>query len=134
MKLPFRPRRPPSDSIVPLINIVFLLLIFYMLTGSLARPELFRIDPPTSKSKTQGAPEPSTILLAADGRLAFGNKAMSLENVRKAVAARFKANPKIKVEIKADAKVPARHLLLLLDELRNTGVQAVGLTTSYHAK
>lgn len=134
MKLGVPRRRQRSDNVVPLINVVFLLLIFYMLTGSLTRPELFRIDPPVSKSTMQSVSEPVRVLLAADGRMALENKAMSLAEIAVAVMARRKKDPAMRVEIKADAKVAAGKVLSLLDALREAGVEKVSLTTAYQEK
>ncbi|MCG8693196.1 MAG: biopolymer transporter ExbD, partial [Minwuiales bacterium] len=46
----FTSRRSDDDRILPLINVVFLLLIFFMLAGRLSAGDPFRVDPPASVS------------------------------------------------------------------------------------
>ena len=63
-------RPPPSDArILPLINIVFLLLIFFMLAGRFAFHDPFRITPPRSGSERAAAGRDLLVPVAADGRL-----------------------------------------------------------------
>ena len=48
MQFPDPPRRKPPESIVPMINVVFLLLIFFLMTAQIAPPDPFEINPPDS--------------------------------------------------------------------------------------
>ena len=43
-------RRPPLEPVLPLINVVFLLLIFFMLAGQLAKSPTVSVDTPLSQS------------------------------------------------------------------------------------
>jgi len=54
MHFPERRPDPTEERVLPLINVVFLLLIFFMLAGSLSVTEPFDIEPPASQS--QGGP------------------------------------------------------------------------------
>jgi biopolymer transport protein ExbD len=69
----FEPPRPRDDDerVLPLINVVFLLLIFFMLAGALAPADPFRVDPPLSRSEAPPPAEPLTLLIGADGELAL---------------------------------------------------------------
>ena len=73
------PRRQASDDdrIMPLINVVFLLLIFFMLAGQLSASDPFEITPPESISTAESGDEEMLILVAEDGRLALNGKAVS---------------------------------------------------------
>ncbi|MEM6618246.1 MAG: biopolymer transporter ExbD [Pseudomonadota bacterium] len=58
------------EPTIALINIVFLMLVFFMVAGTLARP----IDPSLTlveTSKLDQAPPPDALVLHADGRLTF---------------------------------------------------------------
>ena len=47
------PKRTQAESIVPMINVVFLLLIFFLMTAEIAPPEPFPVAPPTAESDEQ---------------------------------------------------------------------------------
>jgi len=129
MKLPAPKTRRRSENLVPLINVVFLLLIFYMVTATLVRPDLFPVLPPTSKSKTDATSEQARILLTADGRLALDNRAIDRAALGPRIAARLAEKPKLRIVLKADARVPAKTLLAVMDLLRKAGLRKVVLTT-----
>lgn len=64
------PRRAPRDSTIALINIVFLMLIFFLIAGSLA-PPMARDMSLVSVADLDGRDPPDALLIHADGRLSY---------------------------------------------------------------
>lgn len=124
MRLPDPPKRRGGENVIPLINVVFLLLIFFMIAGSLGRTDLFRVEPPESVSKAPLPAEARRLLMAADGRLALDGS-----RVRLAELGRLLDGTDAPVEIKADAGAPAVRLLDVLETLRGAGIGEVELVT-----
>jgi biopolymer transport protein ExbD len=119
------PRRPrqPRENIVPMINVVFLLLIFFLMTAQIAPPDPFDITPPNSTSPV-AAESPDVLYIAADGTLAFG--ALRDDAVFGALAQRLGTQPLL---IRADAALKAGDLARLLPRLASAGVDEVALIT-----
>ena len=109
MQFDMPPRRPRGESIIPMINVVFLLLIFFLLTAQIAPSTPFPVTPPDSRAEMP-AEGRDVLMVAADGRLAW-NEARD-DAVWSAIAARTGTGP---VEIRADAQAPA---VLLAGHLR----------------
>jgi biopolymer transport protein ExbD len=65
-----RPIRP-REAVVPMINVVFLLLIFFLMTAVIAPPEPFAVDVPQSEGDDP-AGTPAALYVGADGALAWG--------------------------------------------------------------
>jgi biopolymer transport protein ExbD len=127
MRLPEPPhRRQGEENLIPLINVVFLLLIFFMLAG-FATPDLFRVDPPTSAVETPLEDQGHVLLLAADGRLALGEEALELDALPARLRALLESNPEARIKLKADAEVTSPLLLDTLDRLREAGVERIVL-------
>ena len=105
-----RPRR--NENVVPLINVVFLLLIFFLLTAQITQPAPFPLTPPESASDVR-AEDRDVLFISATGDLAW-NEAEG-ETVWTAIAAQDGDAP---VEIRADAATPAVTLAEHLDRLR----------------
>jgi biopolymer transport protein ExbD len=140
-----RARRTAREPVVPLINIVFLLLLFFMLAGRLRAPEHFDIEIPASHAQASAAPPlgatpvdapPAVVVqLAADGRLALDGRPIALSPLVSELAARGSAGGGragavgVKVELRADARTRARHLLPLLAGLRDAGAGDIELVT-----
>lgn len=68
------PSRPPKgESIVPMINVVFLLLVFFLMTAQIAPPDPFEVTPPSAIE----AVEPETELTLYVGQ----NDAIQFQDV-----------------------------------------------------
>lgn len=124
-------RRPKNDDerILPLVNVVFLLLIFFMIAGRLAASDPFATTPPRSASA--GAPEPGAlvVLVGADGRLALDGTVMEAAALEAAVAARLAAEAGVRVQLKADGGAEATAVVAVMERLRTAGVERLSLLT-----
>jgi biopolymer transport protein ExbD len=119
MRIDMPPRRPRGETIIPMINVVFLLLIFFLLTAQIAPPTPFPLTPPASSAELAGANR-DVLFVSADGALAW-NEARDAA-VWPAIAARTEEGP---VEIRADAGLAAATLAAHLKRLREaSGAEA----------
>ena len=126
-----RPRRRTSedDRILPLINVVFLLLIFFMVAGRLAASDPFAIEPPASGSEGAAEPRDLVVLLGADGRLALDGQEMAKAALAAAVAQRLAAAGGLPVRHKAGGRTEADAVVAVMELLREAGVERLQLLT-----
>lgn len=121
-------REDEDERILPLINVVFLLLIFFMIAGSLTQADPFDIAPPMSDApELQDAPR-RVIHLGADGRAALGERDLDPAAIPAALREGGAAPPR-RVWVKADADTEAAALVRLMEGLRGVGVERVHLLT-----
>ncbi len=131
-----QPRRPQDDALIPLINVVFLMLIFFMIAGQIRPPEALNIDLPTSRQGQLA--EPERILLSVDrqARIALDGEILPAPLLSERLAVRLAAasamddgrtDPRVGITLKADAAVTQGQLRALLDELRSLGVERLRL-------
>jgi biopolymer transport protein ExbD len=119
-----------DERLLPLINVVFLLLVFFMLAGALSSPAAFRVDPPKSSEAGSADAGASALLFGRDGKLAFGAEVVEVEQLQD-FSRRWRAvHPGAALAIKADAEADAAQVLRLLDALRATGIDRVVLMTT----
>lgn len=125
MKLP-RPARSArgNDDLIPLINIVFLLLIFFMLAGNLRPPEPDAIDPPRIQQGAAASGDPPTVTLDRDGRLLHEGRAVPRAAQDDTIATLGTSEL---VRIRADHRVDSHILLTLVEELRRAGTREIEL-------
>ncbi len=117
MDLSDTPKRPRAESIVPMINVVFLLLIFFLMTSRLAQPDPFDVTPPDAAS--EAAPEAQPVLyIAADGRMFFDGAEGDAALARLATASAD--SPQI--QLRADARLEAKTLARILRQLAEAGL------------
>ena len=119
-----RPRND-DDRILPLINIVFLLLIFFMVAGHLSATDPFAITPPHSDTETTPDMDTHLILIDRQGRLALDG----LPLTEPALLEAFGSSSMSSVRIKADGAVDAIRVIALMERLRGAGLTDLQLLT-----
>lgn len=128
-----RPRTGGSgnddDRILPLINVVFLLLIFFMVVGSLSASDPFPIEPLRSVNGEAGDPKDIVLLIGADGRLALDGEQIEPAGLSEAIARRLEAAPHPEVHMKADGGAEATAVVAVMETLRTAGIERVRLMT-----
>ncbi len=129
MRLPVTPPRRSCENTAPLIDIVFLLLIFFMLVGVLAPPEPIPVDPPASHDFPAPEDHPVILLLAADGRLAFEGREWGLSALTARLRQHISEDNNIQIDLKADAAVHTERLIAVMDALRSLGIKRISLLT-----
>lgn len=122
MRIDMPPRRPRGEAIIPMINVVFLLLVFFLLTARLGTPRPFDLTPPVGASD-QPSRDRGVLYVSASGDLAYD--AARDEAVWPLIAARGDEGP---LEIRADGATDAARIAALLARLRglsDAGAQLV---------
>ncbi|WP_298493652.1 biopolymer transporter ExbD [uncultured Maritimibacter sp.] len=66
-----RPPRTPAENVIPMINVVFLLLVFFLITARIAPPLPVEIEAPTAEGAGFET-SPDVMVVAADGTPYFG--------------------------------------------------------------
>lgn len=130
MKLTPPPEENRSElSVVPLVNVVFLLLVFFMLVGRLASPEPLDIQPPRSSSGKEDTGQAVKILLTRDGRVAVDRDVIPEPKLESKVAKILEERPTASFQVKADARTDAAWVIRVMERLRDAGVQHLTLLT-----
>ena len=129
MRLPEPERIDDSDNMLPLINVVFLLLIFFILVGAFHSVDLFEVEPPESTTADANEAEPPLVLVGADGRLAIGEQQVDELDLQLAVSDLLAEQPSAVVRVKADLRSEARRVVEVMEMLNAMGVEQVLLLT-----
>ena len=124
-------RRPDEDQrIMPLINVVFLLLIFFMVAGQLSKTDPVKIEPPLSASETEPGAREIQVLIAPDGRLLLGGEEIGAGDLSARLGAMLTDRRDKTVHVKADGRADALEVIGVLDRIKAAGVEKVKLLTS----
>ncbi|QFS83640.1 Biopolymer transport protein ExbD/TolR [Roseivivax sp. THAF40] len=116
-RLAIRPRRRSREAVVPMINVVFLLLVFFLLTAQIAPVAPFEVTLPEAEAEETAQTAPLPLFVATDGRLSHGDLRGDA-----ALAAAVAAGP---VRLEADTRLPAQALAKLLARLTEAGAEEV---------
>ena len=126
-----RPPAPPrADPIVPLIDVVFFLLVFFMLVGRMDATAPFEVLPPDA---TTGAPLPAggtVISVARDGALSLDGAPVAAADLADRLAPRLSATPDLPLRINAHRDTALRNVLPLVADLEALGATDVALVVT----
>ncbi len=127
----FAGRKPLSGGVnlVPLINIVFLLLIFFMVSSTFITPDEFNIDLPESEQVQVSQLQPIVVLIGVDGGLALNNRELDLDDLESSLAAALAIDPDAEVLIRADAEATTADVVNVLRRARAVGIERVAMAT-----
>lgn len=126
---------PPTESsrselsVVPLVNVVFLLLVFFMLVGQVTSPDSLDIEPPRSVIGKDDPGQTVRILLARDGRLALERVVVSESELSDRVSGIVASQPTATFQMKADARIDAVRMIGVMERLQAAGVKELTLLT-----
>jgi len=115
-------RRVQELNLTALIDIVFHLLVFVMLTTSFVVAESMELSLPSGKSSASvAAGSVLRIQIASDGSVLVDNQPMNMEQMNEALGARIASNADIKIAVLSTAGVSVQQLIAVLDAVYLTG-------------
>ncbi len=122
-----------DDNLIPLINVVFLMLIFFMVAGTISRSDAVAINPPASLSEIKATEQaPIIILLSPAGTMYMDDMELESDQLKDRIAKALdnSHDPQaLSVLIKADATTPVDILLRTLAQIKAAGMLKVSLAT-----
>ncbi|WP_053981893.1 ExbD/TolR family protein [Marinagarivorans algicola] len=123
-------KRKPStdDNLIPLINIVFLLLIFFMIAGKIEVIHDAGLALPTSAKAQPAIAQPITLQLSKSNVIHVNNTVVTLEALPAALTELLLQHP-AQIAVRADKHVTYQDLDRVLNILRAAGFSAINLLT-----
>lgn len=124
-----RTREAESPDITPLIDVVFLLLIFFMTSTVFKKDELALLLnlPKTTKGESQEAQKENVYIELSENEVAYNGAKMTLEDVEAKLAAIEKKDTPI--ELRVDKNVRYERVVKLLDKLKVNNLANISLIT-----
>jgi len=125
MKLQRRAQRPMPETIVALIDVVFFLLVFFMLVGRMDATSPFDVTPPRAELGSDMPGGGATLTVAADGRIALDGTEVTADVMEARIAEMLAETPDLLVRVNAHRDTNLRHVLPHVSTLEAMGVRDV---------
>lgn len=123
-----------SLNLTPLIDVVFLLLIFFMVSTTFEKQSKLKIELPEASPKAQVSSQQELIIsISQNGAFYVNNNEIpnaQVDNLTRALNAIARDQRDMPVTIKADANVAHKHVVLAMDVLGNMGFESVSMATT----
>jgi len=124
MRFARKPRRQPVINIISLIDILVVLLIFYIATTVFKKsePKITIKVPDSTQAKTTNDTPPSIIYVTADSKLFFDDAPVEPEKLGALLKSKMESNANFKVAMKADTKAPFGVITKVMDAAHIAGI------------
>lgn len=133
MKLRQRQRQEPDINLTPLIDVVFLLLIFFMVSTSFNRESEISINlPESTPQKIAAESDPVHLIIDTEGRFYVNGKQVvntQITTLIKALKIGIKEKGQTGLLISADGKTPHQAVVTAMDAARILGITKLSLAT-----
>ncbi|MCB1131906.1 MAG: biopolymer transporter ExbD [Verrucomicrobiae bacterium] len=126
MRLHRQIRKRVDVPIVPMIDILFILLVYIIVSTTFKKPRsILRIELPTVREMPSDTVMDARSVLAVDalGNITLDSVPVGEGLLESYLAAYQKQNPGRKLELEADKRVPLERLLGIWDALTKSGIQ-----------
>lgn len=131
------PRRTLSRSlqvsdeinISPLIDMVFILLIFFIVTTVFVEETGVEVNKPQASAAIPLEAESILLAITANGKVVYGGREIGIGGVRSVVRRLVQGDADIPTIIQADKTVPTDLLVRVIDECKLGGAKAVSIST-----
>ncbi|HKK19606.1 MAG TPA: biopolymer transporter ExbD [Opitutales bacterium] len=120
---------PEEDfPMTPMIDMVFLLLVFFMTVSTLARADKqVKLDLPESSQSDvpEDLSDRGTVSLDAEGKIYLGARPLTLEAMQAEMKEALELNPELRIHVRADEKTPYREIKEVLRACAEVGAYEV---------
>ena len=126
-----KPRKQVDLNVVSLVDVLFLLLIFFMLTSTFKRAGELDLKLPKSSTAAPthaaASDKPVDLVLTEQGTLLLDGSPTTFDKLLPGLRALHERQPDGQVMIEAEEAVPHGQVVKLLDAVRTAGFKGVGI-------
>ena len=129
MRRKFKKNREESEiNITPMLDIVFIMLIFFIVTTSFVKEISIDVNRPTkSPIKEQKKSEVISVRISGEGQIFVQDRLITLDAVRANIESSLALKPEATVVVVSDREADAGFLVKVIDQSRLAGSRNVSL-------
>ncbi|MFQ5956536.1 MAG: ExbD/TolR family protein [Candidatus Brocadiales bacterium] len=127
----FRTRRAISYSIniTSLVDILFLLLIFFVVTSTFIEHPNIKLDLPSASHAEASKFEGLTLTITGEGRLFLGTQPIGISELEAVLRSKVAATGDAVLVLRADREVPYGVVVAVMDVARGAGLKRITALT-----
>lgn len=127
----YRETKQPDLNIIPMIDIMFFLLVFFMLsTMYMVEQKTIPVNLPQATSSTIDNKTNFTVTLKDDGSIYLEDQQTDIQTLLMQATKEQKNNPSFAIIIRADKDINYDKVVSFIDTLKKAGITRFGLATN----
>lgn len=121
-------KKKPIFMIIPMIDIIFFLLVFFMMNSlQTVAQKTLDVQLPKAQSATVQTQIPTVITIDEQGHIAFNNKSVSIDEARGLIETNLQGNPDAAVVLQADKNTSHGQVVVIMDMLKKAGIKKLAV-------
>ena len=129
----FKYKNEVSDEdkldLTPLLDVSFIILIFFILTTTFIEDNELRIEKPNAGSQSQGLKDPMEIIINSKNNIYIENSLMEKEILKTKLKQKLAVNPNTSLIIQADKNSNLSTFVFVFDAAKTVGFQEISIST-----
>ncbi len=119
-----------EPGLIPMINVVLLLLVFFLVAGSIEKFDVVHIDLPAAKSSKRLADGQIMIMLGSQREIIVNDDFVAPSSFLGTMKEHLQANPNTVISLKADEHLPATFMISIMNQIKEAGGTNISLITT----
>ena len=121
-------------NVTPLVDVMLVLLVIFMVTAPMMQQGV-QVNLPKADTKSM-TPAEETVIVTVDksGKVFINKDSVPVGDLRNRLATMFATRAKKEVFLKADADVPYGTVINTMADIKNAGIERLGMVTDPAAK
>lgn len=124
-----QPENDDDVNVTPLLDIVFIMLIFFIVTSTFVKEPGIDVNRPEAVTTEERKFAKIIVAISPDDEIYINNEQVTLEEVRVRVEELRLENPKSTAVIQADTEARSRMLVEVANQIRDAGVGDIAVST-----
>lgn len=129
MRLKRRTEQAQLDM-TPMLDIVFIMLIFFIVSTSFVKPAGITVDPPSAQSAVTQSRGTILVAISDTGEVWVDNRPVDVRSLRAVVARLHSENPEGTVVIQSDQDARTQVLVQVLDQVKLAGISNIAIAAT----
>ncbi|ACH82899.1 MAG: biopolymer transporter ExbD [Acidithiobacillus sp.] len=130
MNLRQRVSEEPEINVISMVDIVLVLLLFFMVTSSFVHQSHLSMELPKAQQATAGEPKtPITIDLSAAGQVRMNKQVVPMSDLAGQLKALAAKDPERVIVLRADKNTTQQYVIDVLDAAQEAGLTRISFAT-----
>lgn len=129
MRIPLPETKAREDGMLPLINIVFLMLIFFLIAGAIAPVPDFEVNPAMTQDSPATNPPSDAIYVSEQGFISMAGQEVTVTELNAAMVGFAQMLDSKPLKVVADRNTDSSVLMTIVDAATQAGIARVKLLT-----
>lgn len=119
-----------EPGLIPMINIVLLLLVFFLVAGSIEKFDVIPIELPVAKNGKRLTDGQVVVELGSQKEIIINDDFVPASDFLSTMKQHLQGNPNRIISLKADERLPATFMISIMNQIKEAGGTNISLITT----